>query len=524
MLRKRTKLWVPVCLLVAIIGCCCARLCWGQRVASAKTVSPLATVKVQLDRGDLVSAEAGLWSVLTAQPDNEQALTLLGIVRGRQQRYAEAEALFRRVLQLNPRSVVASRNLANALLAEDKPEDARRQYHKTIDLSPQDVDLKIEVTKMELSSGNFAEALAVLEAIRPERFPPSAVPLKAASLLGLGRRADAEKLMPLTKASPAASLELARVFIEAKIPEPALRILQALPPASKSTAAQIYYLKGKALRQVGDNTGSLGSYRQALAADPKSLEALLALAELYAIDKKHAESLAMLEKARAIRPNSREILGHFIVEAMQTGRNEKALQAAQDLQRISSDLDDRYLVASVMLQQKQYVGATRILEDYVTQRPQEAKAFLGLGIGYLSQLRYADARQALERSLQLDPKLAEAEYQMGMLTSQQGSRQEAIQHWQKAVELQAGHSLALFSLGTVYLESGELAQAESAFSRSLAADPRNMKAEYNLALVLTKLGKQGEAKVHFDRYRQMQEQEHTSSGNPKAGAGVPQSN
>src|SRR3981189_3652722 len=120
---------------------------------------------------------------------------------------------------------------------------------------------------------------------------------------------------------------------------------------------------------------------------------------------------------------------------MQAGQNDRALLAAQDLQRKSSELDDRYLVASVMIQQKQYLPATHILEDYVTQRPQDAKAYLGLGMGYLSLLGYADARQALERSLQLNPSLAEVHYQLGLLDGQQGSRQEAIQHWQKAVDL-----------------------------------------------------------------------------------------
>jgi Flp pilus assembly protein TadD len=89
-----------------------------------------------------------------------------------------------------------------------------------------------------------------------------------------------------------------------------------------------------------------------------------------------------------------------------------------------------------------------------------------------------------------------------------------MQHWHKAVELQPNHAQALFNLGTMYLESGELAEAESTFSRSLAADPGNMKTEYDLALVLNKLGKAEEAKQHFERYRKMQVEEHTTSGNP----------
>jgi len=515
MLPNRTERRPLLLLALAVFLLCAPSLARAQKtVPRSKSASPLSTAKAQLARGDLKTVESTLWTILASEPANEQALLMLGVVRGRQQRYAEAEALFRRVLQLNPKSIVASRNLAGALLAQNKPDDAIRQYNQAIQLSPQDSDLKIEVAKLNLGRGDFAGALSTLETIKPDHFPPSAVPLKAASLLGVGRRSEAEGLIPQVKGSPGAALDLAQVFVTANDSDAALKTLSLVTPVPKGAAAQVYYLKGRALRQKGQGVAAMTSFRQAHAADPKSVETLVAMAEVFAGENKHADSLTMLEKARALNPDSREVLRHLIVEAMQAGQNDRGLQAAQDLQRKSSELDDRYLVASVMIQQRQYLPATHILEDYVTQRPQDAKAYLGLGIVYLNLLRYADARQALEHSVQLKPDLAEAEYQLGLVAGQQGDRQEATQHWQRAVDLQPHHAQALFSLGTMYLESGNLADAESAFRRSLATDPNNMKTEYNLALVLNKLGRSEEATQHFERYRKMQEAEHTTSGNP----------
>ena len=505
-------------LALVVVSLCLALCSRAQKSAApsagpAKSASPLSTAKAQLDHGDLESGEKTLWSILTSEPTNQEALTMLGVVRGRERRYAEAEALFRRVLQLNPKSIVASRNLAGVLLAQDKPDDAIEQYNQAIQLSPQDFDLKVEVAKLDLARGNFAGALSTLDTIKPAQFPPAAVPLKAASLLGLGRRSDAQALIPQVQGSGAA-LDLAQVFIDANDSGSALKTLSLVNPIPKGVAARVYYLKGRALRQKGETVAAMISFRQALAADPKSVDTLVAMGEIFAAENKHADSLMMLEKARELSPDSREVLRHLIVEAMEAGQNDLGLEAAQDLQRKSSELDDRYLVASVMIQQKQYLPATHILEDYVTQRPQDAKAYLGLGMSYLSLLRYADARQALEHSLQLNPNLAEVHYQLGLLAGQQGSRQEAIAHWQRAVELQPHHAQALFFLGTAYLELGNLAEAESAFQRSLAADPSNMKTEYDLALVLNKSGKSEEAKQHFERYRSMQEAEHTTAGNP----------
>jgi tetratricopeptide (TPR) repeat protein len=245
------------------------------------------------------------------------------------------------------------------------------------------------------------------------------------------------------------------------------------------------------------------------------------MSEIFATENKHVDSFEMLEKARVLAPESSEVLRHFIVEAMHAGQNYRALSAAQDLQRKSAELSDRYLVASVMLQQKQYLAASHLLEDYTAQRPDDAKAFLGLGIAYLNLLRYSDARQALEHSLQLEPDLAETNYQLGVLFAQQGDRQQAVQSWEKAVTLQPRHAQALFSLGTVYLEGGELEKAHTAFARSLAEDPTNMKTEYDLALVLNKLGNSREAMEHFERYRKLQGEEHSTSGNPPETADHP---
>jgi tetratricopeptide (TPR) repeat protein len=501
-------------LLACVVGCASAGLGRQKSAANRNASSAIASAAAQLQHNDLNAAEKTLWDVLSADPSNQEALTLLGVIRARQQRFAEAEALFRRVLQINPKSIVAARNLAGALLAQHKPEDALKEYKRAIELAPQDINLRMDAVQLELDRGSFADALAILDGIKPKSIPPATVPFRAACLLGLNRRSEAEALIPIVRMSPKAAADLAQVFVEGNDSDAALKALAYAKAADKPGIARIHYLRGRALLQKGDFGGAMGAFRQVLVAEPTSTQVMLSIAEVYATENKHAESYGMLEKARAVDPQSPDVLRHLVIEGMRAGHNEKALQAAMDLQRISPTLDDRYLVATVMLQQKQFVPASHILEDYVAQRPQDAKAFLGLGMAYLNLLRYSDARKALERSLQLDPDLAEAEYELGLLESQQGNRRAAQQHWERAVELKPDHAPALFSLGVLFLESGDLAKAESAFERSLRADPTNMKTEYNLALVLNKLGKSEEAKIHLERYRKMQEAEHSLSGNP----------
>jgi tetratricopeptide (TPR) repeat protein len=504
--RSQTERLIAVAVLLASLQS--TTLIVAQKSPSPNNNSALSEAKRQMDKGNLDESEKTLWAVLSADPANQPGLLMLGSVRMRQKRYPEAESLFRRVLQLNQSSAIATRSLAGALLAEGKQDEAIEQYKDAIQLLPQDTELRLELAHLDLIRSDFAGALSTLNGVPSGGLPASAVPLKAAILIGLGREPEALKLIPLVKGSSNAALELARVFVQAKDPEAALKTLASVGSTSGELAARANYLKGWAFQQKGELSASAESFRKAVAADPKSEESLFALAEIYAGEKKHAESLRMLQQARTIRPESPDILRHLIVEAMQSGENETALQAAGELRSRSSDPDDNYLVATVMLQQKQYHPAAQLLEDYVARRPQDAKGFLALGMTDVSLLRYDEAREALERSLKIQPDLAEAEYQLGLAFGQQGKRQEAIQCWEKTVQLQPHHSQALFSLGAMYMEEGELEKARTAFQRSLEADPNNMKTEYQLALVMNKLGDTEEAKQHFERYRKMQAEEH----------------
>jgi len=508
MCRIQTEEWLLLRLLLVMALLCLsgAPRAWTQE-STAQAHSLLVAAKAQLARGNLQAAEKILWSVLASEPDNEEALTLLGIIRGRQQRFLESEALFRRLLQLNPKSIVACTNLANALAAQDKFDQAIEQYKQAQILAPGDSGLKLELASLYLEQGRFTEALSTLDAIPPERFPPAAIPVKAASLLALGRKLEAVALVPRAKDSPVVAMDVAEVFLKGNLPDEALRVLDLAAPALKRAPARFYYLKGRARQAKGQATAALSNFRQALALDPKSTDTLLAIADIYAVRNQHVDAITILGRARALAPDAVPVLRRLVIEAMNASENRTALEAASELEQKSAEnLDDKYLVAAVMLQEQEYQRASRILEGYVAQRPQDSKAWLGLGLGYLNQQRYADARKALERSLQLDPNLVEAEYEFGVVASKEGNAQEGIQRLEHVVQEQPRHAKALLTLGTLYLQADELEKAQSAFERSEAADPTDPETEYQLSLLSNRIGKSEEARQHMERFRQLKQE------------------
>ena len=510
----RSKIRQVILVLFAGLPVLCPIDSWPQ-ARKTTAASPITVAKSEISRGQLDDAEKNLWNVLASDPNQPEGLTLLGIVRELQKRYPEAEALLRRVLQLDSKSVAAHRDLARILVVENKPDAALAEYERLVELAPEDNEPKVGLARLYVARGRFDDALSVLDRIPQSRFPSEGIPPKAASLLALDRREDAAALILSVEKSLPAEMELAEVFLDGNAPDLAKKVIDNAKAKANARAraqsglrqppAHLYYLQGRVLQATGDPSAAVKSFEEALTRDPKSVEALLSLAAIKASDSNHADSLALLKRASTLQPESPVVLRPLIVEAIKMGEPKTATRAARALADTNpQDLDDLYLAAAAMLEGKDFVTATAVLDKYTKERPDDSKGLLGLGIAELAQQHYPEARKALERAIQNDPALADAEYELGTVADHQGAAAEAIRHFERTIQLQPKHAEALTNLGRLYLQTGDLEKARELLERSIAVDPDNPKAQYDLALALSKLGRTEEAKQHMERSRALQ--------------------
>jgi tetratricopeptide (TPR) repeat protein len=466
----------------------------------AESPSPLSQAKIQLAKHDLMSAEDSIWKILSSDPNNAEALLLLGTVRVEQQRYSEAETLFQRVVQLDPNAAAGHIALGRIYLAEDKLSPALEQYKQAEQLAPQNTEVHTILARLYAATGDCSLAMTSLEAIPPARFPPEAMPVKVGCLLALGHQEEATSLAERAK-SPVLDLALAEVFVTSKLPQEALKLLDVAAASGKKPPARFYFVKAKALDESGNQAGALANFQRALALDPSSEEFALAMAELYARQGKHAEAFATLQKASKLDPDSPRILRPLIVEASFAGKSADAQDAAEQLAAKSNEPQDLYVAASVFLKTGRQNDAVPVLEKYVAQVPNDARAWVGLGIGYAELKRSDDAQKAFERALQVDPKFAEAEYQLGLLAGFNSDTAGATHHFERAVDLDPNHALALEKLGNLYLEAGQFEKARDALLKAESLNPNDRQTEYGLALAYSKLGNREEAKIHMERFQ-----------------------
>jgi len=471
-----------------------------QAKSNAGSKSPLAAARAQLSKHDLKSAEDYLWPILSSDPNNSEALLLLGIIRGEQQRYSEAEALFQRVGQLDARSAKARVLLGTIYLAENKIPEATEQYKQARELDPQNVEVSVTLARLYAAAGQFSDALATLDAIPGARFPVEGIPVKIGCLLALGRRDEASKLATRVK-DPALDLAIAEIFVASKMPELALQSLAKAAESGRRPPARFHFVKAKALDAGGNRAAAVENFQKALTLEPNSEEFILAAAELYAREEKHAEAFELLQRAYKLDRDSLSVIRPLILEGSFAGKSDQVQDAAEQLEAKSDQPQDLFVAASIFLKNTRQDEAVPLLEKYLEKVPDDPRAWVGLGVGYEDEKRFPDAQKAFERALQADPKYADAEYQLGILISLNGNSAQAMEHFERAIQINPNHALALAKVGNLYLQSGQFEKAREALLKAESLDPNNRETEYGLAQAYGKLGNHEEAKIHMDRFQ-----------------------
>jgi tetratricopeptide (TPR) repeat protein len=235
----------------------------------------------------------------------------------------------------------------------------------------------------------------------------------------------------------------------------------------------------------------------------ESVEALLQLSRLQSEDRDAAGALDSLRKARALAPNSEEVLSAFAQMSLAAGAPVPAILALDSLTRICPTVPQHhYLLGVALMRAGDMPAAVEALRAADRLEPDRALTLVALGIALNNRQLYADAKPFLARSLALEPEnvdiaaaLAEAEQGLGELDA-------AAAHAQRALSKSPDHATANFVTGLIAMDQSRYAEARAAFERTVAADPQSPKAHYQLSLACTRLGDTAAAAKHVEMYKQ----------------------
>ena len=455
----------------------------------------------------LSAAEQQLWEVLTAHPDEVWALELMADLRVRQKRNAEAEALFRRVREIDPSSLEAQRSLAALYQSEGKAVEAIAAHEAIAKIAPHDRDANLALATLYERTGKYQESVAAVERIPVTLRPADVLPLLADDYFKL---AQPEKVPPLIlqvlRMPPArrgTSLDFVAVLLQNGYVGDASKLMGVIHPA-KPDAAYMHVL-ARVREAEGRKPEARQFLAEALRMQPKSFDILFDSARFAAEESHWKESVELLKRADAVKPDDPAVLTKLAVEYMQMGETERARLASKRLYELEPENSDAQYVYGRILHDAQRFQETLdpLARKMVAERPNDPHALFLLGMIDYDEGNEAESRQEFTHSLQLDPKNNDARYYLAMLDERDGNFDDARKGLEEVVNADPNHAGAQQELGVIRLRKGDIAGARTALEMALKVRPDIPQTHYQLGLVYARLGMTDDAKKQTQIYEEL---------------------
>jgi predicted O-linked N-acetylglucosamine transferase (SPINDLY family) len=293
--------------------------------------------------------------------------------------------------------------------------------------------------------------------------------------------------------------------------------------------AQALFSEGLTLFQAGKLQEAGTQFANALALNPKNIDALN-LAGICAYQKQEYESaLHFLNQANELEPRSpythntigliqhalkqyNAALAEFnialnIQNNLPEIHNNRGnalkgllqLQPAIDCYRIAIQLNPNYIEAlnnlGVTLKELGKTDeALACFDNAIRINPNYAEAFNNAGTVFQEIGNINEALQCYEQALQIRPNYIEALLNYGNTFKKNKNFDSALQAYQKALSIRPNQSLAQYLIGEVLYEKGDTSAAQESYRLALSIEPDYPDARFGLAIAtIPKVFKNGES-------------------------------
>ena len=356
--------------------------------------------------GRLREAEALYRAALESDPDNPDAVHLLGTICLQTGRYDLAASLIRLAIAKSRDNAVYCFNLGAALERLEQLEAAAATYRRAIELRPR-------LAEAHFNLGNVLRRLRRLdEAVTAYGQAVSVKPDYAEAHSNMGAA-----LRDQGRLDAAATAHLRAIQIRADY-------------------AEAYSNLGAVLYDQGQIEEAVTAYRKAIGIKGNFAEAHVNLAAALRDQRKLDEAVTVYRQAIRLQPGLAEAhfnLGHALREQ---GNLHEAMVAYRQAIRIKPDLVEGYVSLGNLL--RELGGLEEAAAAYrraIELRPCSAESYSNLGVILRDQGRLDEAIAAYRQATVLKPDFAEAHKNLAMALREDGRLQESRRALEEAVRL-----------------------------------------------------------------------------------------
>ena len=402
------------------------------------------------------------------------------IVHHQAGQFADAEKLYRTILQTDQRHPGANHNLG-VLACQAGQVLAGLPYLKTAyTLKPADGQYALSYTQALLASGQTQEALKTIKASIKRG-------LKTPEARYLRQQAE-EAVRGEWLASRNAGLKKGRS--DTKVLAPQQSCAESLPPGEHHHLISLY----NAGRHV-----ELENCAQRLSRQYPSSGLVWTLLGV-SLGLQGKDALFALQRAAQLLPDdagAHSNLGHCLEGQ---GRFDEAVASCRRAIEINPGYADAHVNLGVALR-----GLGRLDEALASYaralaiKPDDAEVYNYIGKALRGLGRLDEAMESFRRALAIRPDYADAYVNQGLAQLDLGHQEAAIADCRRALAIKPDFAEADNGLGSAQQQLGQLDEALASYRRALAINPDFVDAHSNLGTLLMEVGRFDEAEASYRR-------------------------
>jgi protein O-GlcNAc transferase len=362
----------------------------------------------QHQTGNFARAEALYLEILRQDPGNVDAIHLLGVLATQGKKPEIAVQLIGAAIRKNPDSPIFHYNLAEALHALDRKDEAAAEYRLAVDLAPEYFEAHNNLANVLNELGHYAEA-------------------EAACRRAIELRPD--------DAAPLNNL-------------------------------------GNSLRGLRRGEEALAAYRAAIEKRPDFAQGVNNLAMCLCWLNHLQEGVEQFQAAIRLNPSSADLHNNLGTALMQLGRMEEAGQSFQTAIDIQSDhVEANSNLGAALRRLNKTADAIPFFKKAVEIKPDFVAGHSNLAAALSEVGRGVEALEAVDAALAEKPSAPQLHDLRGNILRNLCRFDEAIEATREALRLDPNHVSALTALGFALLERGDLDEALASMKRSIELRP-----------------------------------------------------
>jgi len=418
----------------------------------------------------------------TSSPD---VFDLLGDAYAQSKDYKKAEEAYRQAIAGDPDDPGHRHGLAQALMSQDKYDEALEQFNKLTELEPGTAENFLRAAQLYRHLGKFEQAASSLA--RAKQLAPGSLEIlynEALLYEDQGHYEDAVKVLTDAIAgiksqtggegNPSALAvlyeQLGHAYLKQRNFTAALAAYDDLGKLNPDAHKRAEMLTIDTYRENHDFDRAITEAKKALDESPDSPEAAVTLAMLYGEKSETAEAKKLLEGLLKGDDNDIEI---YLDIAQVESRGKKFADAEQSAQKA---------------------------EQMAHEGPARESAWYMLGSIYERQKRFDDAEQEFRKVLDLNPNNSAVLNYYGYMLADRGVRvEEATSLIQRALKVEPNNGAYLDSLGWAYYKENKLAEAEEYLRKAIEHEGNDPTILSHMADVCLKLGRNECAADYFEK-------------------------